>query len=130
MPTRRTPRRWAEKRVITPAAIAAFARLRAARSKEEWREARNALHDALRAQVWEFPVVEDPREPCPFPPGCYAAERWQQERAANPGPVELWLQLERMVAARTAPDGDTAAPATAQAPRRPRSPRAPRNPPP
>jgi hypothetical protein len=121
MPSKRTPRRLEMKRVIGPAAIEAFERLRAARTTDKWWEAHNALHDALRARPWEFPVVEDPREPCPFPVGTFAARRWQQERAANPGPVELWLELQRLAQAAQAP---AAASATAQAPRRTRSHRA------
>ena len=127
MPTRRTPRRWAEKRVLTPAAIEAFERLQRARNKEEWREAHSALHDELRGRPWEWPIVENPCEPCPFPVGTYAAGRWEQERATNPGPIELWRELERAVKAARAATGDAGAPATAQTPRRTRSHRSPRN---
>jgi hypothetical protein len=95
MPTRRTPRRWAEKRVITPTAIAAFARLqRLPYGSDAWWAAHSELHSALHARPWEFPCVEDPRARNPYPPGSYAAKQWETQRAARPETVELWRALQ------------------------------------
>jgi hypothetical protein len=120
MPTRRTPRRWEAKRVITPAAIEAFERLRAARNKEEWWEAHSALHDELRGRPWEWPIVENPREPCPYPPGSYAARHWQEQHRANPAPIELWRELQRAAKTARAATGEQSEHAAEPTPRRTR----------
>jgi hypothetical protein len=128
MPSRRTPIARDLRRVITPRAIEIFARLRQLPyGGERWWEVHSELHDELHAKPWQWPCVASPHERGPYPEGCHAARQWERERAENPEPVRLWLELQRAVKAAQAP---AAAPAPSQPPRRTRSPRALRNPPP
>jgi hypothetical protein len=111
MATKRTPIRRAAKVRITPEAIAAFEAMRAARARctcspidwlgdfwrrrpcdacEVWWRAHKVLHSALALRPWEWPAIQDPEEPCPYPAGSYAAGRWRLDERA----VALWQQLE------------------------------------
>ena len=80
-------------RVFTPEAIAAFKRMEAAETDREWWDAHAVLWHEVGAKVWEWPCFEDPRDECPYPPGCEAARRWHEMRARWPERFELYYQL-------------------------------------
>src|SRR5262245_4994046 len=46
--------------------------------KQWWIEHRN-LHRVLALKPWDFPCVEAPGTPCPFPPGSQAAKTWEPD---------------------------------------------------
>ena len=85
MTTRRTPIRRPRRFPITPEAIAAFRRMEAAATDDEWAAADSVLHRALGAKPWQWPVIEYPDVECPYPAGCHQAELWQQRRDDRPG---------------------------------------------
>ena len=51
------------------------------------------LWHEVGAKPWEWPCFEDPRDECPFPPGCEGARRWHEDRARWPERFELYHQL-------------------------------------
>ncbi len=99
MATKRTRIARDVRRVIGRAAIAAFERLRAASTEEEEVAAHSALHDLLGVPPWEWPCVANPHARCPYPAGCFAAQRWERERVEKPEPIALWIELARLVKA-------------------------------
>lgn len=108
MVTKRTPIARESRRILTPAIVAVFARLRQLPSdSDEWWTVHRELHDLIGARPWEFPCVEAPDEPNPYPAGCFAAERWERERTERPDriqAIQLWIELSHLAdAAETAP---------------------------
>jgi hypothetical protein len=56
--------------------------------KQWWVEHRN-LHRELGLTPWQYPAVEAPGTPCPFPPDSPAARDWQPDYEAE----ARWGQL-------------------------------------
>ena len=81
--------------------------------KQWWVEHRN-LHRELELNPWDFPCVEAPGTPCPFPPGSRAAKTWEPDYEAQARWGRLFQACPRgprrcagqLIAARTRPAGD------------------------
>src|SRR5262249_32215020 len=77
-----------------------------------WWELHEHLSDEVRAKVWEFPVVEDPRAGNPEPPGTLNHTRWRPDergralwRALTAGACQLRREERaRRIAARAQPE--------------------------
>jgi hypothetical protein len=72
---------------ITREAVAAFARLKAAPTRDSWWDEHNKLHAVVGAKLWQWPCVE--------PPGAVRNYR------VDPEAVELWLALDAALVAAT-----------------------------
>jgi hypothetical protein len=91
--TKRIPLRRDLRRQVTPAAIAAFARMEAATTDDEWWAAHAVLHAELGLKPWQWPAFEYPDEPCPYPAFSVAAKKWRSDRAERPEAFELYRAL-------------------------------------
>jgi hypothetical protein len=114
MATKRTPIARDTRNKITPAAIAAFERMRRARSEEAYDAARSDLIDELQLMPWEGALIDDPSTPNPYPPGSAAAQSWDQ-RAEQPEAFTLFRALAAAAAAARAARAPTGAAAPAEA---------------
>ena len=99
--TRRTPikRSWAPQ--ITPTAIKLFEQMRRCRCTcspnsedcpgcKRWWDLHDHLSHELHCKPWNFPAIEDPRTPNPYPPGTHAHMTWEPDREAQ----EMWRALD------------------------------------
>jgi hypothetical protein len=92
MPTKRTPINRQARQRITPVAVEAFRKMKAARERcvcddeeceacDEWWTLHQTLHRELSAKPWEFPCIVSPDEPCVFPAGTAGAAYWPTAQA-------------------------------------------------
>jgi hypothetical protein len=105
MSTKRTPiNRPPRGNRFTPAALAAFREMQRladactcapvnwdgehwdreqCKACEQWWQQHSILVDELRLKPWQWPAVESPDATCPYPEGCYAAQQWKPDLAAQ-----------------------------------------------
>ena len=114
MTTKRTPIRRNAQRRITPEVIEAFRQMEIARQSctcppidwegeywkhkecgacDEWWEAHNVLHRALKLPPWQWPAIRYPDAVNPYPTGSFAAKHWQ-EGQDGVSHLEFALQIE------------------------------------
>jgi hypothetical protein len=124
MPTKRVPLHRDSRRVITAEAVRLFSEMRVlgcacgerdwsrywefreCTACKKWWELHSQLHDQLHSRPWEWPCISAPDEPNPYPPGCYAAQRWARERVEKlevVQAIELWKELEGLAQAAAKP---------------------------
>jgi hypothetical protein len=55
----------------------------------EWWRLHSILHGELRLRPWQWPAIEDPESPNPFPAGSPAAASWSRDETACQRYLEL-----------------------------------------
>ena len=70
-------------------------------------EQHSILWREVRCKLWEWPAYRHPDDECPYPAGCYAAERWHKERRSSETArgLELYEALLAASKASLTPEG-------------------------
>lgn len=119
MGTKRTPRGYAARMRMTPAAVVMFKRMerrsvactcpeidwegeyskpRECPACNAWAALRAELHRELKLPPW-VPTYEHPDAENPYPAGSVAAEHWLARRAEHPEAFERYMQLREVAKA-------------------------------
>jgi hypothetical protein len=119
MATKRTPINRAMRRQITPAAVEAFQQMEKLRTQctcpprdwdgeywkheqcaacDEWFSHHSVLHDAVGAELGEWPCIYHPDARNPYPVNSPAARSWDKDRAERTDAFELYEALSEAAA--------------------------------
>jgi hypothetical protein len=118
MPTKRVPIRPESRRQITQAALDSFRKMQrcaaactcaGVRDWSRWWEKEDCaacdkwwfhheqLHKELNLPLHQWPGIEDPRSPNPYPAGTISAKTWDAEIEKRRPAIDLFLQLSALL---------------------------------